>query len=624
MALAIIAAAIYLPALGHGFIETYDDDLYVTGNDIVQEGITADGLDWAFRTGFASNWHPLTWLSHMADVTFFGLDPWGHHLVSILFHAANTALLFYALYLMTGRQWPSALVAALFAIHPLHVESVAWIAERKDVLSAFFWLLSLIAYVRYVRKPLLAAYAAVLISFALGLMAKPMVVTLPCVLLLLDFWPLRRFSLDGPNLLSRVAPYVVEKLPLFALAAGSAIITIYVQGQGGAVTSIESLPLSVRAANACLAYGAYLKLTLVPAGLAAYYPHPAEAINVAAAMAAGIGLIIATMVVIALRNRAPYLLTGWLWFIGVLVPVIGIVQVGNQAYADRYTYIPHMGLFIAVAWSFAAIAERRYFRPVVVAVSAILVVTYSGVTNHVIGFWADSETLFVRAIAVTEDNFLAHNNLGNAYMAQGRVDEAIDQFETAIEVQPNYADAYYNLARAYEQRQRIDEAVQAYETALSLKPDDADTLINYAMIMADRGALHNAADMLQRAIALAPSASNAYLNLGVVYSKLGEPNDALAAYIAGLDHAPRNARLHNNLANLLARYGEGEQLDKALRHFDQAISLEPDYLDARFNRIVLLDSMGRTEEARQALDQLRRSSPDYAPAQDYRAGPASP
>lgn len=440
--LALLTLATYLPVLAHGFIR-FDDPLYVTRNPWVQAGLTWDGIARAFTTIVASNWHPLTLLSHMLDCELFGMDPMGHHLTSLLLHTASVVLLFEVLRRMTGSVWRSAAVAALFAIHPTHVESVAWIAERKDVLSGFFWMLTLLAWECYVRKPSWQRYAAVALALAAGLLSKPMVVTLPFVLLLLDVWPLNR------------KVRVKEKLPLFALAAASCVVTVI--AQEGAIGMASRFPLRLRLANAVLSYVAYLGKTLFPSKLAVFYPMPTE---FPVWKVAGAALLLAALTVLALLARR-YATVGWLWFLGTLVPVIGIVQVGGQAMADRYTYLPSIGLFLIAVWGFPR-------KAVWISILLALAICARLQLRH----WQDSESLFRHAAAVTEGNFIAHLNLAQIHANRGDRARALEHYRTTLEIRPGMWQAQASLGMTLRRWGRPDKALPHLRNAVRLRPHD--------------------------------------------------------------------------------------------------------------------------------------------------------
>jgi len=524
VALAIVTFAVYWPLSGHNFINL-DDQQYVTANPHVTSGLTFTNAIWAFTTGEAANWHPLTWISHMMDYSLYGPNPAGHHLTNLLFHIANTLLLFLLLNQLTGALWRSFFVAALFAWHPLHVESVAWVAERKDVLSTFFWMLALLAYARYAQRksplnPQLSTlnYLSALFFFACGLMSKPMVVTLPFVLLLLDFWPLNRVSgfrfqvsgseISQPPTFNLQPPtftrLIFEKLPFFALALGGSIVTYLVQKSGGATWSEGSLPFSARIANALVSYVRYIAKTFWPVDLAVIYPYsrhwPVEIVIGAALL-----LVIWTALFILRAKKNPYLPVGWFWFLGTLVPVIGLVQVGSQSIADRYTYIPDIGLFILVVWGANDLLERwpewKKFLPVAggVALAGCLAIT----SIH-LNYWQDSIALFSHTVEVTTDNYTAYNFLGRALDDAGQRDEALFCYNKSVEIEPRYPQAQFNLGMALQRKDRFDEASEHLAAAVKLVPDNAEARYYLAQALSRAGKAGDAVQQYREALRLKP------------------------------------------------------------------------------------------------------------------------
>ena len=470
-----------------GFV-LFDDDLYVTENTHVARGLTGESIAWAFTTTEAANWHPVTWISHMLDVQLFGMDAGRHHLTSILLHALNAVLLLLLLFRMTGALWRSAFVAALFALHPLHVESVAWIAERKDVLSTLFWLLTTGAWLAYVKSKKPAPYALMMAFFALGLMAKPMLVTLPFTLLLFDYWPLQRMALPWREHFTDLKKLVWEKAPLFAMAAVSCIVTFIVQRGGGAVKSMEAFPFDQRAANAAHACWAYLGKTFLPSGLAFFYPHAHTGLFSFSGAAAALALAGAAVIVFRLRKKAPYLAFGWCWYLAVLAPVIGLVQVGDQGMADRYTYVPLIGIFIAAAWGAAEIVRRnRGLRLAAAATAAAVLALLFAATRIQTGYWMDSEALFGRALAVTPDNAPAHNGFGLVLCAKGRTAEAVAHYMDALQIDPNSSDVHNNLGIALVTEGRLADAVEHYRQALRINPEAVKILNNLGVALARLG-----------------------------------------------------------------------------------------------------------------------------------------
>ena len=488
MFLVVATFAIYWQVKDHEFLN-YDDNIYVTENLNVQAGLTSESVSWAFTTSHHANWFPMTWLSHMLDYELYGSHPKGHLLTNVFFHMANALLLFMVLLRMTGALWQSGFVAVIFALHPFNVESVAWVAQRTNVLSTFFWLLTMWAYIRYVEKPNIKRSGLMVLFFALGLMSKPMLVTLPFVLLLMDYWRLRRFKLGqekgngdipekytdkGPDILRLVR----EKIPLFLLATGAGIVTFIVQKSSGALQAMETISLSARLTNAMVSYLEYLEKTVWPKGFAVFYPHPGNALAAWKGILCGLALVGITAIVIKFIRKAPYLAVGWFWYLGTLVPVIGIVQVGGQAMADRYAYVPLIGIFIIVAWGLPELMAKWRHKKKVLSISAgILIPTLMVMTWTQVGHWKNSITIFKHAIRVTDKTYptfaRAHNNLGIALVAEQKNEEAISHYKMAIKLKPNYAKAYSNLGAALFSIKKTEEAISHYKMAIKIKPDYA-------------------------------------------------------------------------------------------------------------------------------------------------------
>ena len=584
--LTVATLVVFWQAHDHAFIG-YDDTKYVTANYYVQAGLTKEGLIWAFTTTHASNWHPLTWLSHMLDCQLYGLNPRGHHLTNVFFHLLNTLLLFLVLQRMTGVPWRSGLVAALFALHPLHVESVAWVAERKDVLSTFFLFLTLLSYIWYVARPGFYRYLLILLFFALGLMAKPMLVTLPFVLLLLDYWPLRRiksFQLTRSDravttrpseLNSQTLRLIWEKIPFFLLATASSTVTFLVQARGGAVASLEVFPFETRLANALVSYVRYLGKMFWPQDLAVFYPHPGQSLPMWQAAGAGLLLLVISITVVRLGRRYPYLPVGWLWYVGTLVPVIGLVQVGAQAMADRYTYIPLIGLFIIIAWGVPDLLTKwRYQKVVCTLASGALLFVLIICTFIQLHHWQNATTLFEHALEVTTGNFVAHNNLGIELAAQGKFDEAIVHYSEALRIKPSYAKAHCNLGDVLARLGKHQDAIWHYQRALQLKPNFAEA--------------HN--------------------NLGVTLKQQGRLNEAFVHYSRAIQLKPEYAEAHNNLAGLLAAQGK---LDEAIVHYSKALRIKPDYGNARVQLAIAFMRTGQTDKAIQQYRTALHFRPDW-------------
>ncbi len=527
-ALAAVTLFAFWPVTANDFIN-FDDPDYVVNNRYVQAGLTGESLTWAFSTSRAANWHPLTWLSHMLDFALFGLDPGKHHLSSLVLHAVNAGLLLIVLGMVTGAVWRSALAAALFAVHPLHVESVAWIAERKDVLSAFFLFLTLMAYVRYIRKPGTAPYLAATAFFALGLMSKPMLVTLPFLLLLLDYWPLGRFRVAGANGRS-FAGLFMEKMPLLALSLLSSVITYLVQAQGTTLASWVCFPFMHRVGNALVSYVMYLFNMIWPAGLAFYYPHPGGGLRAWQWGGAALLLGALTILAIGIARRRPYFITGWFWYLGALFPVIGLIQVGLQARADRYTYITMTGLFVAAAWGLAECAVSRLRLKAALAAGVLVILV--AVTRSQVTTWKDSETLFRRAAQATTGNFTALYNLGTELYARGKYEEAASCYSRALDVMPLLVEARVNLGSVLIKQRRFGEAVEHLNRALKIKREDMRTYFNLGLAYTGLERPQEAAAAYREAVRIDPGYVEARFNLGYLYLSLGRRPEALAEYEA--------------------------------------------------------------------------------------------
>jgi FOG: TPR repeat len=544
LALVILTVVTFWSLKYCGFINL-DDNLYVYENVYVQSGLNWNSIVQAFSSELAKisgHWHPLTWLSLMLDYQIFGLNPSGYHLINLLFHVMNTLLLFIILRRMTKTLWPSAFVAALFAIHPLHVESVAWIAERKDVLSTFFWMLTMGAYSYYVEHPGFRRYFFVLLFFALGLMAKSMLVTLPFVLLLLDYWPLRRFQeikpADPEYKWSLIYPLLWEKVPLFVLAILSSIVTYVAAQKGGAVSSIEAIPLGVRIGNAFVSYIAYIGKMIWPSNLAVFYPYPK--FLVPWQVLGSVFLLIAiTLVVIWRAKKFPYLATGWLWYAGTLVPVIGILQAGPQAMADRYTYIPLIGLFIMVAWGVPELLKKwNHRKEILLASSALSILCFSIITWTQVGYWQNNITLFDHTLKVTYNNWLAYYNRGVAYNGLGNYRQTIEDLNRAIKIKPGFADAYSNRGVAYAGFGNYRQAIEDFNGAIKIKPGYADAYYNRGHAYADLGNYKQAIEDYNRAIEIKPGYAEAYNNRGAAYNVLSNYRQAIEDYGRAIEIKP--------------------------------------------------------------------------------------
>src|SRR6266404_7464997 len=586
LGLAVMTFAIYAQVVGHQFI-TLDDDAYIKQNGMVNRGVTLAGVAWAFTAFDQGNWHPLTWIAHMIDSQLFGMNAGGHLLVNALIHVANTLLVFWFLLRTTHARWPSALVAALFALHPLHVESVAWAAERKDTLSTFFGLLSLIAYVRYAKAPSGGRYVWTVITLALGLLAKPMLVTWPFVMLLLDYWPLRRFDLTSrKDVATKLWPLLREKLPLFAIVAASAVITTLAQSHGGAVRTFQEFPIALRVVNAVVSYAKYLLLTFWPNDLAVYYPYTSAGTPAWQIICAAFLLIGITAFCFFQRKIRPYLFVGWLWFVGTLVPVIGLVQVGGQTMADRYFYIPSIGLFIVIAFGLVDIARSWRVAPSLrTGIAVVVLLILATLTNAQIHRWSDSFTLFKHTLAVTPPNLMIENDLGSALSSSGLHDEAAVHFEKALEIIPAHYDsllydALLNMGITRFYQNRLPEAIEYCQSALRLRPDapKAHDLLGMALAMQGHG--EAALDEIRHAAELAPNDADIQKDLGVTLARLGRIPESIDHFHEALRLNPYNASAHNNLGLSLLESGKpGESIPE----FEAALRLNPELQGAADN-----------------------------------------
>jgi len=568
LGLVAVTVAVYAPVRQYGF-HGFDDPEYVSENSYVLRGLTWDGVRWAFTTGYFANWHPLTWLSHMLDVQIYGLHAPGHHATNVLFHIANTLLLFGLLRQMTGRLGRSAFVAGLFAVHPLHVESVAWVSERKDVLSTLFAMLTLWGYVWYVQRPRLGRYFVVALFFVLGLMAKPMLVTLPFVLLLLDVWPLGRVTLptDSSGRLGwslRVqwpsgARLVWEKLPLFGLAAASSMVTFVVQQRAGAVGGFEAMPLDFRAANAVISYVAYIAKMLWPVRLSAFYPYP-ETLPGWMVFGSLFVLLGVTGLVVRSWPRNLYLPVGWLWYLGTLVPVIGLVQVGGQAMADRYTYVPLIGLFITVGWGIPDLLGRWPSRSIVLPAAAGMVICACAVAaGSQVRYWESNTALWTRALEVTAGNYVAHNNLGTALAREGKIGEALTHYAESLRLEPANANAHFNLGVALDQPGRSREALAHYAEALRFKPNHAAAHNNLGAMLDQLGRSAEAKNHYLEAVRFKPDYEEAHFNLGVALAREGKIGEAMTHLRKAFSINPANEKLRRLLEEL-RRHGAEQGL----------------------------------------------------------------
>jgi tetratricopeptide (TPR) repeat protein len=650
--LALITVAIYLPVVELSFV-TFDDTYYLTNNPKVQAGLRWDSVRWAFTRAHAANWHPLTWLSHMLDCQLYGLKPLGHHVTSLLFHTANTLLLFGLLKRLTGAFWRSALVAALFALHPLHVESVAWVAERKDVLSTFFFMLTLLAYARYaeqagstekasdrgqesesnagtqktnhvsrithhVSRPTHHAslfYLLSLFCFALGLMSKPMLVTVPFVMLLLDCWPLRRFQIAGLNTRSSALWRLVgEKAPFFMLSAASCVVTVIAQQKGGALSSfagVTGVSMESRIINTPISYAWYLAKLLWPTDLAVIYPYERDWPLVQALLAAAL-LVALTGVAWWQACRRAYLAVGWLWFLGKLVPVIGLVKVGAQSIADRYTYLPAIGLFIALAWGLADLTAGWPNRtlPLAAGAAAVLAACALAVGAQLL-YWQNTESLFQHALAVTRNNYIANNNLGLYIAEHGQLELAKKYYRAAIQIAPSYPPPWNNLGTTLVQQRRYEDAIVVFEGALNLNPRSAEAESNLGAALSCLDKPDEAVPHLQEAIRLNPEHSMAHFNLGNALLRKDRLPEAIEQFRITTQLNPHYAEAYSNLGLVLVKQRKPEEAAVEFRH---ALALQPGLFTAHYGFGELLIDQGKFDEAIEQLAEVLRLQPNHEPA----------
>ena len=638
LALIAITWLVFGQTVGHDFVN-FDDHVYVYENPRIIQGITLDNVIGVFAHLHARNWHPLTSISHMLDCQLFGLNAGGHHFTNVLLHTIAVLLLFLVFHQMTGAFWSSVFVASLFAIHPLHVESVAWVSERKDVLSADFFMLTLGAYLHYARSPSVGRYAVVMLFLGLGLMSKPMLVTLPFVLLLLDYWPLKR-TCDQNQVFrnsrsevdtrwretsGRMFTLVLEKIPLLVLSAFSCAATLLAQSKSEGTADLDQLPFAWRLNNAVITYVTYLWQMIWPTRLAVFYPHPNDQLPLWQVILAITFLAVCSLLAILLRKRLPYILTGWFWYTGMLVPVIGLVQVGEQARADRYTYLPQIGLYVMIAWAVADLARSYRNHRIVLAVAAPAAIAALSVCAFVqTSYWKNSETLWTHALAVTSDNDVAHNNLGYLSLQRGELDDAISHLNTALNIRARNTASHYNLGRALIENNLANtlarkglprEAIPHYEEAVRLRPDYADAYYNFGSVLFREGKIDNAITEWQKALAIQPYDAGAHTSLGTAFGRKGMFREAITEYQQALKVAPQNRLAMNNLAWLLATSSDASSRDgtRAVALAREAIQLSSD-VDPNFLRTLAAAyaEIGRFSEAVATAEQAMQ----IATAQD--------
>ncbi len=605
----VLATIIAYEPVRHNDFVGYDDPKYITKNPNVSGGITRQSVIWAFTKSYSANWHPLTWLSHMLDCEIYGLNPLGHHITNVLIHTANSVLLFWVLRKMTGTIWPGAFIAAIFALHPVHVESVAWAAERKDVLSSLFWMLTMLAYVRYAEQPNLKRYVLVLSAFLMGLMSKPMVVTLPLVLLLLDWWPLDRLARPRKDITAATrkrrmtsAGYskatfrhlVAEKVPLLVLSGLSSVITLIAQHSGGAVTRLERVSLDYRIANMFVSYIKYIGKMIWPSRLAVFYPRPHLCLSSTTAVIYILSFILISFGVYVGR-RKKYITTGWLWYIGTLVPVIGLVQVGSQAMANRYMYIPMIGLLIIGAWAVKdLIANRPRWKVVTAVLTTVALSCLLVLSRMQVKHWQDSVTLLGYTVKVTENNAPAENNYGCALSEAGRLDEAVLHLTKAIQLMPAFAEARDSLCKVLLKQGKLDEAIACLNEIIERKQDSAEAHYNLGMALSMQRKYDDAIKHYAKVLYLAPHYPDAHAAMGVTLLAAGRPSEAIAYLNEALRIDPEQAKVYVNLGiayTLLGKY------ELAIRNYNEALRLKPDYPAAINNLKIVLKKQAEIDKA---------------------------
>jgi tetratricopeptide (TPR) repeat protein len=624
--LLVVTVAAYGQVVKHDFV-SLDDDIYVTDNYPVRAGLTSAGIVWAFSFTDSPYWHPLTWLSHMLDCQLYGVSPSMHHLTNVVLHLANSLLLFLVLYQMTGALWRSCFVAALFALHPLNVESVAWVTERKNLLSTFFWLLTMVFYVRYSKKPGLARYLLVVFIFTLGLMAKPMLVTLPFALLLLDYWPLGRFPFQQVDSDTRTeaahatiptfqrttsVSLVLEKVPLLILSVLSSSLTSLSVQRSGILISTTLVPMKLRIANAIVSYARYIGKLIWPLDLAVFYPYPS---TVPLWQSVGAGLLLAGISFLVIRawRKLPYLCIGWFWYLGTLIPAIGLVQAGQwPAMADRFTYVPAIGLFVMLAWSIPHLLTKwRYRNTGFVLAAGALLAALLLLTWTQLHRWSNTITLFEHTLKVTVNNYLAHNNLGNALARQGKLKQAKDHYVKALRINPTFPRAHNNLANALARQGKSEEAIAHYTKALEIKPNFPKAHNNLGNVWARQGKNQEAIVHYSKALQLKPDFAGAHNNLGNILEGQGKINEAVFHFARALELKPDFAEAHFNLGNARARQGK---MDQAQAHFIRALELKPTFAEAHNSLGVILARKGRLAEAVDQFREALRLKPDFRQA----------
>ena len=587
ISICLVAAiiAVYWPVYKYDFVR-YDDGAYITNNANIKSGLNWKSVCWAFTTGYQGNWYPVTWVSHIIDYQLFKDWAGGYHITNILFHILNTLILFYVLMRMTGTVWPSAFVAAAFALHPLHVESVAWIAERKDVLSTFFWLLTMWAYIRYAENPKFKWYLATFVLFILGLMSKPMLVTVPFVLLLLDFWPLER----------RISwRLLIEKIPFFICSIASSIVTFFVQQNSKAVVALSTFGFKVRIGNAIVSYITYVTKMIWPSQLAVLYPHPGGELSPTKVIIYGLLLILISIYFISLAKRYRFPAVGWFWYLGTLVPVIGLVQVGAQAIADRYTYMTLTGLFIIIAWGAKEfIPKWRYKNVILISLAVIVSTAWALTASRQLRYWENSLTLFEHTLQITKNNSIILCGYASSLANLNRFDQAIECFNKSLKIKPDLAEAYDGLGLTLEKTGKVSEAIEQFRLAIKYKPDFIMAYNNLAVALRKQGRNEEAVDCLEQALKLKPDFIKARLNLGLAFYSLREFDKAIESFNKVLESEADNAMAHANLGLSLVANG---RIDEGIEEIRFVLKAEPNNAKMHLNLGILLEQKGEIAEA---------------------------
>ncbi len=610
--LSIVTLAAFWQVTNNDFIN-FDGARYILDNHHVQNGLTVESVMWAFTTTRASNWHPLTWLSHMLDCQLFGLNSGMHHLTNLLFHIANTLILFLFLQKTTGEFWKSASLSLVFALHPLRVESVAWIAERKDVLSTFFWMLTLYAYSFYVEKPNFKGYLSTIFLFTLGLLAKPMVVTLPAALLLLDLWPFGRArylrSKEGEGV--SFFYLIKEKIPFFILSAMSSVVTFLIMVQWDSALPLESLSIGPRIANALVAYNTYIGKMIWPGNLSVFYPHPGG-FSLWQVTGAAMFVLCITIVVIPLAKKYPYLFTGWFWYLGTLLPVIGLIQVFHQAMADRYTYVPLIGLYIIIIWGVPDMLRGiRHLNKLLALSMGVLTIILFVCTWKQVLLWRTDETLFSHALQLNENNWLAHNNLGAVYGSQKKFKQAFYHYNEALRIKPDYSMAHYNSGVASERLGITDKAVYHYNRAIEIFPSYVKAHNNLGIIYQKTGKLSEAYEHFKEALRLNPYHVNVHNNLGNTLFLMGRLDEAVDRFRQALTIDPDSAEAHNYLGRVFSKKNE---LHNAARHYNEALKIDPQYVCALYNAGNMFSNAGDFQSAIELYTKAIQVQPKHTKA----------